>query len=112
MGGAKTPRLVSYVVCGTVVLHFSLCGLVAAGWAGVLFMRCVMSDKTIGELLFSGMTGCGNHGCVVVEPVGAAPNGPCGCLARMDRVNLHILQGRIAAIKGFRLCDCWVPDKD
>jgi hypothetical protein len=44
--------------------------------------------------------GCGNHGCLVVKPVGMATNGPCKCwadqfIAQRVMVNARRLHNRL-----------------
>ena len=55
--------------------------------------------KSVREVLFNGMNGCTNHGCVITGPKGGlGTNGPCRCLVNMSRSQLSILQNRLSAI--------------
>ena len=53
----------------------------------------------IREYLFTGMSGCTNHGCVITGPKeGMGTNGSCHCVVNMSRSQLEILQNRIQSI--------------
>ncbi len=55
--------------------------------------------KIIRELLFKGMNGCTNHGCVIRGKFnGMGTNGSCSCIVNMNRSQLQMLQARINAI--------------
>jgi len=58
----------------------------------------------IRDYLFSGMKGCSNHGCVIRDNTNKiGTNGTCKCLSNLSRVQLNILQSRIAQISDCEL---------
>jgi len=51
------------------------------------------------ENLFTGMSGCSDHNCVIEKPTGMGTNGGCNCLTNMSRGQLKQLQSRINHLK-------------
>ncbi len=53
--------------------------------------------QTIREILFSGLTGCGDHHCII-NKVNMGTNGGCRCLRNLSPAQLNILQGKLHTI--------------
>lgn len=58
-----------------------------------------MSDTRIKDIIFSGMRGCGDHGCVIEKPVGMGTNGGCRCV--YDRSIQSRVFSRISCIDAY-----------
>ena len=58
----------------------------------------LMTTKTVRHILFHDWCGCGNHGCIIKQPVGLGTNSSCTCLKNLSRAEINILKGRLSAI--------------
>jgi hypothetical protein len=68
--------------------------------------------KTIREYIFSDMSGCLNHNCVVTgKRSGIGTNAMCSCLSRMNRTQLQIIQSRVELIANLYPCELPIDGK-
>jgi len=78
----KCARLVSQVQNAEAVTHFA---------------SLARHDAELMAKPFSGIQGCGDHGCVIEKPTGAGTNGGCRC--HLDRSKASIIVQRLAQLR-------------